>query len=336
MNKNENKEKAEPVSKDEHPEDATEIHAIEITSDHKIIEQRVPILTVLAGGDAGMALRLPDKRFTMGRDRDCDLFLSDPGLSRQHVSLEPISSGSYVLHDLFSTNGTFVNGQKVSEITLRDDDTIHIGPVVIINFSYVTEAELNLRIQQHDQAVRDQLTSLYNRRYLQMALHREIAYAVRYQEKLSFVIFDIDHFKVINDTHGHPAGDAVLHQLATSVTGQLRKDDIFARYGGEEFAIILRGLDADLAFQLCERIRLFIEKLRIPFQEKELDVTISLGLASYELKEDLDADEQAEPSDTDIILNKTGESLDPDELIALADANLYKAKQGGRNRTVGP
>jgi diguanylate cyclase (GGDEF)-like protein len=128
----------------------------------------------------------------------------------------------------------------------------------------------------------------------------------------------------------------VLQQLAASITEQLRKEDILARYGGEEFAIILRGLDADLAFQFCERIRLIIEKLRIFFQETELNVTISLGLTSYEPKEDLDTDEQLEPSGTGQIQNKAGEGPDPDELITLADVNLYKAKQGGRNRTVGP
>lgn len=331
MNKNGNQEVP-----DEYAEDATELRSIEVTAERRTIERQVPIITVLAGEDAGLTLRLPKETFTIGRGRDCDLCLSDEGLSRQHVSLEPKRTGSYLLHDLFSTNGTFVNGQKVSEIELRDDDTIHIGPVVVINFSYVTEAELNLRIKQHDQAVRDQLTKLYNRRYLLKALNREITYARRYREEMSFVIFDIDHFKVINDSHGHPAGDAVLQQLAASITEQLRMEDIFARYGGEEFALILHGLDAEQAFQYCERIRLLIEELRIPFGDIEIDVTISLGLTTYEPTEDVENDDQAESAGTGIVRNKSGEGPGPDELIALADANLYKAKQGGRNRTVGP
>ena len=331
MSKNGNQE--EP---DDYPEDATEIRPIEVTSAHRTVERQVPILTVLAGEDAGLTVRLSKKRFTIGRGRDCDLALSDTGLSRQHVSLEPKPTGGYLLNDLFSTNGTFVNGQKVSDIELRDEDTINIGPVVVINFSYVTETELNLRIKQHDQAVRDQLTKLYNRRYLQKALIRGMDCAKRYHEAMSFVMFDIDHFKAINDTHGHPAGDAVLQQLAAAISEQLREEDIFARYGGEEFALVLGGLDTEQAFDYCERIRQLIENLRISFEDLEINITISLGLATYEPTGDMEDDDQTESPDTGILHNRAGEVPDPDELIALADANLYKAKQGGRNRTVSP
>jgi len=129
------------------------------------------------------------------------------------------------------------------------------------------------------------------------------------------LLFDIDHFKRVNDQHGHLAGDQVLRKLAGVVMYTIRAEDIFARYGGEEFAVIARGSDARGALALAERIRGIAETLRIDYEGLSLRVTVSAGVAT---------------------LSCTGRSKDPNTLIARADERLYEAKRNGRNRVVGP
>ncbi len=124
-------------------------------------------------------------------------------------------------------------------------------------------------------------------------------------------LFDIDNFKQINDTYGHLAGDYVLKEMAAVIGGYLRKNDFFARYGGEEFAIIFPEVDAANAEQACEKIRAAVEALAFVFEDKKIEVTISIGLT---------------------FLDESSSVQTPSELIALADEKLYAAKHGGRNR----
>jgi diguanylate cyclase (GGDEF)-like protein len=150
------------------------------------------------------------------------------------------------------------------------------------------------------------------KRYLLEALEKEIIRARRHARELSFVMFDIDHFKKINDHHGHLAGDHVLKELARIVQGRIRRDEVFARYGGEEFSIILPETGIEGARALAEGLREKIESSKFVFQGDSIPVTVSIGVALL--------------TDTD----KT--SLD---LIRAADAKLYEAKRGGRNKVVG-
>ncbi len=168
-----------------------------------------------------------------------------------------------------------------------------------------------LKIEKLKQdATIDSLTGCYNRREMTNQLQRHIASASRHSLPLSILMFDLDHFKNINDTYGHLCGDAVLKSIAHLVKKQLRKGDVLARYGGEEFICILPGTPKAMAVELAERLRKDIEQSRFPFNTQPIEITASFGVTQY----------------------KTGQDLS--EFIDEADGLLYKAKRNGRNRVM--
>lgn len=160
-----------------------------------------------------------------------------------------------------------------------------------------------------DQAIRDPLTGLYNRRYLDEIMPKEIARAERLEMQLAFLMIDLDHFKIINDTYGHEGGDAVLVTLASYLEHAVRKGDVVIRYGGEEFLILLVDSDADTAFQRADHFRQDIECTSTACGENQIRITISVGVALY-----------------------PQHGLSPIEVLRAADTALYKAKHLGRNR----
>ncbi|MEO1368867.1 MAG: GGDEF domain-containing protein, partial [Acidobacteriota bacterium] len=154
----------------------------------------------------------------------------------------------------------------------------------------------------------DGLTQIHNKRYFLEFLDRELVRAHRHERPLSLVLFDVDHFKSLNDEYGHLAGDYVLKKLAEIVNERVRREDLFARYGGEEFALVLAETDRQAAAELAEIIRGLVEAATFVFDGVTLRVTVSLGIAS--------SDEREKPTD----------------LIKAADDRLYVAKNNGRNR----
>ncbi|MEZ5613699.1 MAG: diguanylate cyclase [Rhodocyclaceae bacterium] len=170
--------------------------------------------------------------------------------------------------------------------------------------------EINrLQAELREQAVRDGLTNLFNRRYLDETLERELARAKREGYPLSLVMLDIDHFKQLNDTYGHQAGDKVLRELAALLWGDVRAEDVPCRYGGEEFVVLLPRMPLEIALQRAEGWRRTLHSTRIPFGDFQLEATLSCGLAAY-------------PEN----------ARTPDELIRCCDQALYSAKNQGRNR----
>ncbi|WP_344867163.1 GGDEF domain-containing protein, partial [Planomonospora alba] len=165
-----------------------------------------------------------------------------------------------------------------------------------------------LRADLAEQAVRDTLTGLHNRRYLMEALQRELRLATSAGTPLSVALLDIDHFKQINDRYGHGAGDQVLMRFAKLVGGRIRIDDVVARYGGEEFVIVLPGATGDQALERIDAIRTWVAAGRMPAGGHTLSVTFSAGVAT------LTGKQKAE------------------ELLHAADEALYEAKRAGRNR----
>ncbi len=162
-----------------------------------------------------------------------------------------------------------------------------------------------------DLAFRDGLTGLYNYRYFQELMEKEVNRATRYHLALSLIVFDIDFFKNINDTYGHPAGDEVLRNLATLVTITMRTSDLIIRYGGEEFAVILPMTDLAGCKVFAERLRRRVEEMEVLIAGTLVRITISLGLTSYE---------------------SSMMAMDKSQMINAADTALYLAKQNGRNR----
>lgn len=162
----------------------------------------------------------------------------------------------------------------------------------------------------------DVLTGWYNRRYLQVRLQEELARARRHATALTCLMLDLDHFKQVNDRHGHAAGDAVLHDLAQLIDGRIRATDVAARYGGEEFVILLPETDRTSGAQLAERIRSAVAAAHFDIgRQRTLSITVSIGVASVR------------PQRDDSDLKTAG-----DALIARADVALYQAKAEGRNR----
>jgi len=156
---------------------------------------------------------------------------------------------------------------------------------------------------------RDHLTSLYNLRYFREQLDLQLAQCARDKTPLTLIYFDIDHFKKVNDTHGHAAGDIVLIKLSKTISRILRRNELFSRIGGEEFAILLPGSPKDTGARLAERIRKIIEDYAIPINgTTSLSITISAGVV------------------------ETQENESAAALIERADSAMYQAKKAGRNR----
>jgi len=190
---------------------------------------------------------------------------------------------------------------------LADGDLIKIGRTI---FKFLSGG--NIERAYHEEIYRlttiDGLTQIYNKRYFLESLEREIARSNRYRRDMSLVMFDIDHFKKVNDTFGHLAGDQVLKHLAITIKSKIRREDLFARYGGEEFAIVLPEIDGYNAHQFAEKVRRIVEATDFRFEQTKIDVTVSMGVAT------LDAD-----------------TSDAAALIKRADERLYEAKGAGRN-----
>ena len=200
-------------------------------------------------------------------------------MSRVHARIS-WQNGGHVLEDLGSSNGTFVRGEAVKRVTLHDGDFVQFGSHACFRYTRTDEMHEKLLRQLFESSTRDALTGAYNRRHFDERLRAELAYAARHDSELSMLIFDVDLFKRVNDTHGHVAGDAVLRHVAHVTERQLRSEDVFARYGGEEFAVLLRGIALKDAIRVAERIRATIEALPTSFEGKIICATVSAGCAS--------------------------------------------------------
>jgi two-component system, cell cycle response regulator len=266
-------------------------------------------LVVFYGQNIGKRFFLDRTELIIGRSERSDIQVDQESVSRQHAKLVTQQHTARV-YDLDSTNGTYVNDKLVHDIELRDGDLIRIGQTI---FKYLSGT--NIESKYHEEIYRlttiDGLTQAYNKRFFTEALDRELNRALRYGRMLSLVMFDIDHFKPINDQHGHLAGDYVLRDLASIVHGNIRRQDVFARYGGEEFSLILPEIEPEGARLVCEKIRVLVETHTFVFDHEQIAVTISLGIRSVR------------EGDT---------GIDSTRFLAEADAKLYEAKQTGRNR----
>ncbi|MEJ7733874.1 MAG: GGDEF domain-containing protein [Polyangiaceae bacterium] len=244
----------------------------------------------------------------VGRGADNQIVLDGDSVSRRHAHFEQRQT-SWLVVDDGSTNGTYCNDEQISrEVVLKNGDRVKIGPTI---FKFLSGADVEA--QYHEEIYRmtiiDGLTQIHNKRYLFEALEREIIRGRRHERDLAILMFDIDHFKRINDVHGHLAGDFVLKEMARIVQSRIRRDEVFARYGGEEFAIILPETSLEGAGALGETLRQKVAEHVFVFQADSIRATISIGAAVLK--------------DTDRAAN---------ELIKRADEKLYEAKNGGRNR----
>lgn len=277
-------------------------------------KERQPCLLFVHGEKAGDLYRIERPETIIGRGPQSDLMVIDNGVSRIHAKLLLHADGRVELVDLGSTNGTYVEGRPITACMLSEGDAIGIGVVEVFRFGNYAENEAQLQHQLYTTATRDGLTGALNRRHFMVRLRQELELARRSGLSLCAVMFDVDHFKRVNDQHGHAAGDEVLRALAERIRPTLRVHDLFGRYGGEEFAMILSQTDLESAIAIAERTRRLLGDTPFPMPEgvaaRELVVTASLGVALLDLET----------------------MATPEALLHAADQALYRAKSGGRNR----
>ena len=261
------------------------------------------------GGTLGRRHEFDGRDLAVGRDPDNDISVDHATISRRHARLFE-KDGRIWVEDLGSTNGTQVNDAQIDgPRQLRNGDQLRFGGS-ILKFIEGGNVEALYHEEIYRLMITDGLTGAATQRAFVEFLEREMLRAKRHARPLSLVMLDIDHFKEVNDTHGHLAGDYVLRGVAATVRGEVRGDELFARYGGEEFAVVLPETVLEDAARFCERVRAKVEQQTFTWKEQTLQVTISTG--------------------------GTATAADDDQaaLVARADACLYEAKRSGRNRCV--
>jgi two-component system, cell cycle response regulator len=286
------------------------------TNDPDTSAKRGACLIVIAGGTVGMMHKLPTSgEIFIGRTADAGIQIEDDGVSRKHARISITTDRRIVLNDFGSTNGTYINGIKIVEQVLLDGDKIQLGPDVVLKFQYQDALDEDFQRRLFESAVKDGLTGIYNKKYFLDRIETDVAYAKRHKTPLALIIFDIDHFKKINDTYGHAAGDHVLKELSALVKRTIRGEDVFARFGGEEFVLLMRDVDEAQASMLAERLRRLVEQAQFEFDGKQIPFTISLGVCAMGANDDAPIQGSA-------------------DLVNRADQYLYKAKRAGRNRVM--
>jgi diguanylate cyclase (GGDEF)-like protein/PAS domain S-box-containing protein len=295
-------------------------------------------------------MELPDRIFKQALDNALDIIIitnvdhQDPGNnSIVYVNDAFVHHFGYTKDEIIGQSPRILQGDETDIETrhrirqaLRDGQSIHAEIVNYDKFGnqywidlkmvplYNEQGELSHFLfierdlsshkqrehQLYQEATVDGLTQIFNRHHTYQLAYQTLQQANRYKGRLSVILFDIDHFKQINDSYGHQAGDQVLYTIAQTISKQIRKADIFGRVGGEEFLLILPKIDIDNAVCFANRIRHSIATLRWNKTNITQAVTISLGVSQY----------------------SEGESLET--LIARADQALYQAKNNGRNKVV--
>lgn len=269
-----------------------------------------PHIVVLTGPCVGSLFRVSGEESTIGRSNECDIHIDDESISREHAKLVRTDDGGFLIKDMGSTNGTYKSGQRIDTAVLAEGERFRIGSTTLLRLSLNVEMEASFR-KLYDASVRDPLTGLHNRRHLDERLEAELSFSTRHGTPLSLIFLDIDHFKKVNDSQGHQAGDHVLRKLSEVLQSSVRAEDLVARFGGEEFVILAPGITSDQAQTFAERIRLAIEQLELTYEEGQISITVSVGVA---------CSSQASPSDA------------PSDLLKAGDRALFEAKRRGRNQ----
>ncbi len=267
-----------------------------------------PCLVVISGKPLGKNFFITKPVMILGRDLAADISVGETSISRRHTEFS-LSPEGIICKDLGSTNGTFINDQKCGSQLLVDGDLIRCGNTIL---KFLKEGKIeNLHYEKmYDLATRDALTQAMNRKAIMEIIAEEFTRSSSRNLPLTLMLLDIDHFKVVNDTYGHQAGDYVLKETCALIMNKMiRSQDVLGRYGGEEFALVLRETKLQIAVDVAERIRAAIEKNAYVFDGKTIPVRMSIGVAT---------------------LDSTAKSHE--DLIQTADRALYDAKNQGRNR----
>lgn len=272
-----------------------------------------PHLIIFSGNNSGRRHKLRRGIMTVGRSPRADISINDDRVSRIHCIIEWMGD-TITIEDKGSTNGTFVDSSRVSRAILSPGVPFQLGQS-IMKIEYKTEAEIRQEESLLYSATFDTLTGIFNRHHFLKLASMELSYACRHLLPVGIILADIDHFKSINDTHGHPWGDFVLSRFANIVVENKRAEDLVARYGGDEFIILPRGVvSQEILHAYCERIRQAVESFKFSFDSAPTGVTVSIGFHFKKI----------DRHDPETVVS---------DLIHHADQALYLAKTNGRNRT---
>jgi diguanylate cyclase (GGDEF)-like protein len=263
-------------------------------------------LVLVYGPQIGRKIDLIGEPVVVGRDLECNFIIDDEGVSRRHCRFVG-AAGEWCVEDLRSTNGTLVGGHRIQRHVLVDGDLVQTGRS-ILKFLSTTNIEAAWYEEIYRSVIFDGLTQIHNRRYFEEFTERELARARRHRRPLSLLMFDIDHFKQVNDTYGHLAGDAALRGLSERLSGRVRREELFARLAGDEFVVVLPETGPIEALRFAEMLRDRVAEAPFGFNTRQLTVTISVGVGTVY-------------SGTETLAT----------LIASADSALYRAKHAGRN-----
>lgn len=253
-------------------------------------------------------VRIKQSVTQIGRDAACDIFCDDSSVSRSHARLHRTEAG-FEIEDCRSTNGTFVDGQRVTQAMLTNGCQIQVGNH-IFKFLAGDSIESQYHETVYSMMTKDGLTNVFNKRYLVDVIAREFERSRTHKRPFSLVMMDIDFFKKFNDTYGHLAGDEVLQEFARRIAAECTTDQIFGRFGGEEFTLLMFETEKSKAAEFAELIRQKICESPFECSAGHLDVAASFGVAG------LDAKKHAVYTD----------------ILEDADQQLYLAKENGRNQ----
>jgi len=273
-------------------------------------EELAPRLMVILGREPGKTFPIALGESSVGRDTDCQITLLDPSVSRKHARLVRAEDGSVTVVDDASTNGTHVNDRKISRSALNNGDILRVGNVLLKFYEPGTiEAEVFQRVFQ--MAMTDPLTETLTKAAITYHLETTVA---NDPQRLAIIMVDLDHFKQVNDTYGHMAGDVVLKQLAAALKSRaLRTGDLIGRFGGEEFLIILPETSLETACQVAETARQAVQETVTSHNGQAIRLTSSFGVTIWQ------AADEFHPNP-------------PQAMLERADQALYKAKKDGRNQ----
>ena len=207
-------------------DEKTAVHSISDLLGTAAPQQSAYLIVISAKSASGIGrmFKLDRSETVLGRSVEAQFQVEDDGISRKHAKVVSLGDGRFQLVDLGSTNGTFLNGAKADSEPLKDGDKIQIGSNTVLKFSIQDQLEEAYQRSIYESATRDGLTRLYNKKYFMETLRKEFAYCLRHRVALSLVMFDVDHFKQVNDRYGHLAGDYVLKQLASALKTRIPPD----------------------------------------------------------------------------------------------------------------
>jgi two-component system, cell cycle response regulator len=292
------------------PEDQTKVTKVMGLS-HESPRASEACLVQIYGPELGKRYALDRPETTVGRELGCDIVVELDNVSRRHCRFTERDGTVYVC-DLGSTNGTLLNDRDVKQETaLRSSDLVKVGGS-IFKFLYGDDVEAQYHEEIYQLTIVDGLTQVNNKRYFLEFLEREMARCHRYGRALSLLMFDLDHFKKVNDDFGHLAGDYVLQEVAALARERVRREECLARYGGEEFAAVLPESGPEKVRVFADKLLKLVAEHDFVFEGQRLPVTISIGVADM-----------------------APEMTEPVQFIKAADAQLYRAKREGRNRVCG-